>query len=125
MAWRGKAIYFFEKVMDTFESIWQLLSPQGEYKRRQGACRRLWGAYDIEKQRRIYAAIVEKRKRGETISPNPYFAIEDAAIGLAGETRQPQTLSYNDYYARYGTTEPQDGWRMANPTGQKVIYVKQ
>ena len=109
--------------MDTFESIWQLLSPQGEYKRRQGACRRLWGAYDIEKQRRIYAAIVEKRKRGETISPNPYFAIEDAAIGLAGETRQ-QTLSYNDYYARYGTTEETDGWRMANPTGNQVIYVK-
>ena len=35
-----------------------------------------------------------------------------------------QTLSYADYYARYGTTEPQDGWHMENPTGQKVIYVK-
>ena len=37
---------------------------------------------------------------------------------------RPQTLSYADYYARYHTTEPRDGWQMANPTGQKVVYVR-
>jgi len=35
-----------------------------------------------------------------------------------------QTLSYADYYARYHTTEPRDGWQMVNPTGNKVIYIK-
>ena len=37
---------------------------------------------------------------------------------------QREILSFNDYYAKYGTTEERDGWKMANPTGQKVIYVK-
>jgi len=35
-----------------------------------------------------------------------------------------ETLSFNDYYAKFGTTEERDGWKMENPTGQKVIYVK-
>ena len=39
------------------------------------------------------------------------------------EPRQ-QTLSFSDYYNRYGTTDETDGWHMANPTGNKVIYVK-
>ena len=39
-------------------------------------------------------------------------------------------MIFNNYgrcsvsYARYHTTEPRDGWQMANPTGNKVIYVK-
>ncbi len=33
-------------------------------------------------------------------------------------------LSYAEYYKRFGTTKERDGWQMANPTGQKVIYVK-
>ena len=38
--------------------------------------------------------------------------------------RQKRVLSYAEYYKRYGTTTPQDGWQMVNPTGQKVIYVR-
>ena len=45
--------------------------------------------------------------------------IEDNA-----KPHRQQTLSFKDYYARYGTTEERDGWKMANPTGQQVIYVK-
>jgi hypothetical protein len=26
--------------------------------------------------------------------------------------------------AKEKVTEPRDGWKMANPTGQKVVYVK-
>ena len=48
---------------------------------------------------------------------------ETECAALARPPRQ-QTLSYADYYARYHTTEPRDGWQMANPTGQKVIYVR-
>ena len=29
-----------------------------------------------------------------------------------------------EYYDRYGTTEPKDGWHMENPTGHQVIFVK-
>ncbi|MBR4431930.1 MAG: hypothetical protein IKS76_01870 [Paludibacteraceae bacterium] len=52
-------------------------------------------------------------------SRNPYYFLADFR-----KPRQ-EVLSFNEYYARYGTTEPQDGWHMENPTGQKVIYVKQ
>ena len=36
-----------------------------------------------------------------------------------------QTLSFADYYAKFGTTEEQDGWqRTFLPEQQKTIYVK-
>jgi len=109
--------------MYSFYSIWALLKPQGEYKRRRDACERLWAGYPPEMQQRIFDTLSEAKRRGDRISPNPYFAIEDVALG---EQRKPRmlTLSYADYYARYHTTEPCDGWRMVNPTGEKVIYVK-
>jgi len=109
--------------MYSFFSIWALLKPQGEYKRRYKACARLWSTFAPEMRERIYRILSEAIQRGEVLSPNPYFAIEDVAIK---EQRPPrtQTLSYADYYARFHTTEPRDGWQMANPTGNKVIYVK-
>ena len=104
--------------MDSFDHIWALLNPQGEYKRRRQVCRRLWESYDIETQRHIYRTIAGKKTRGEFVNTNPYFAIEDNAQG------EKMRLSFSEYYQRYRTTEPRDGWKMANPTGQKVIYVK-
>ena len=73
----------------SFISMWALLKPQGEYKRRRRGCERLW---DV--------ALQQKRKQ------------------------PPQVLSYAAYYARYHTTEERDGWKMENPTGQQVIYVR-
>ena len=35
-----------------------------------------------------------------------------------------QTMSMAEYYKRYGTTKETDGWKQANPTGQRVVYVK-
>jgi len=107
----------------SFFSLWALLKPQGEYKRRRAACERLWAGYPPEMQQRIFDTINTARQRGDRISPNPYFAIEDVALGEQRK-RRPLTLSYADYYARYHTTEPRDGWQMANPTGNQVIYVK-
>ena len=109
--------------MCSYLSIWALLKPQGEYKRRYRACERLWAGYSPEMQQRIYNAISEARQRGDWISPNPYFAIEDTALNLQQKPRMQQ-LSYAEYYRRYGTTAETDGWKMENPTGQKVIYVK-
>ena len=58
---------------------------------------------------------------GEFVSENPYYAIYDNAYP---PRKRQRVMSYADYYAKYGTTEERDGWKMANPTGQKVIYVK-
>ena len=111
-----------EKEMEnTFEAIWQLLNPQGEFKRRRRACERLWQGYEAARQEKIYSVIKGKLERGEFVNQNPYFAIEDNA--QACKTRQ-QTLTFAQYYAKYGTTAETDGWKMENPTGQQVIYVK-
>ena len=106
--------------MKTIDDIWQLLNPQGEYKRRRGACERLWQGYGQARQDEIYSIIEGKLQRGEFVNENPYFAIEDNAP----RSPKQQVLSYADYYAKFGTTEEQGGWKMANPTGNKVIYVK-
>ncbi len=108
--------------MDSFGWIWQLLAPQGEFCRRMGACRRLWDSFDLEKQRAIYRTIRDKLAAGEFVSENPYYAIYDNAY--TPRKKQQRVLSYADYYAKYGTTEPRDGWQMANPTGNQVIYIK-
>ena len=49
---------------------------------------------------------------------NPYFFILDF------QTKRRETLTFAEYYAKFGTTEEQGGWKMENPTGQQVIYVK-
>ena len=35
-----------------------------------------------------------------------------------------QTLSFNEYYKLYGTTAERDGWKMTNPTGNQIMYVR-
>lgn len=107
--------------MISFEEIWALLTPQGEFKRRREACERLWHGYDAARQEKIYSILAAKLQRGEFVNENPYFAIEDNSREVKV---QKQTMSFNDYYAKYGTTEERDGWKMENPTGNQVIYVR-
>ena len=119
-AWLGKAII---KIMKTIDDIWQLLNPQGEFKRRRGACERLWQGYSEARQEAIYSIIEGKLQRGEFVNENPYFAIEDNVP----KAPKMQILSFNDYYAKYGTTEPRDGWKMVKPEkagDPPVHYVK-
>ena len=52
---------------NTFEYIWSLLNPQGEYKRRRQACERLWQGYDDNQQRNIYIRIKAKLRQGEFV----------------------------------------------------------
>ena len=73
-----------------FIDIWNLLAPQGEYKRRKRACTKLWQSYDPAQQQRIYDAISKAKGNGEAVNNNPYFAIEDAALALL--RRQPEFL---------------------------------
>ena len=64
-------------------------------------------------------SIRTKLAQGRFVHYDPLRAIKENAHAM-----RQQTLSYAAYYKRYGTTEERDGWKMANPTGQKVIYVK-
>ena len=106
--------------MYSFEDLLALLKPKPEYDQLRGKCRNLWNSFSPEKQQFIYLRIEKKKNRKEFVDYNPLFAIEKNSAAP-----QQQTLSFADYYARFGTTEERDGWHMANPTGNKVIYVKQ
>ena len=105
--------------MKTFNDIWALLEPKIEYEQLKGKCRNLWESFSSDKQDYIYSRIEEKKKRKEFVDYNPKFAIEKNSAAP-----KPQEMSFYDYYAKYGTTEERDGWKMENPTGNKVIYVK-
>ena len=108
--------------MKTIEDIWALLAPEGEYKRRRGACERLWGGYGVARQEAIYQRIEGKLARGEFVNENPYFAIEDNARELK---RRRQVITADEYYRQYGTQENLDGWvRTHIPEEQRTVYVK-
>ena len=107
--------------MKTIDDIWNLLNPQGEYKRRRGACERLWQGYGQARQEEIFAIIEGKLQRGEFVNENPYFAIEDNARLRP----RKEILTFQQYYAQFGTTEERDGWRRVFlPDKQQTIFVK-
>lgn len=104
--------------MRTFNEVWELLSPKVEYANRRRACYDLWNSLSENRQEALYNTISDKLSKGKYVDYNPLFAMKN------NSQQRQQTLSYADYYARYGTTDPCDGWKMENPTGNKVIYVK-
>ena len=108
---------FIMDLKTDFETYWALFKPDVQFENRRDATRIEWDACPPDKQQAIIAWL---RKHGAYRGRNPYFFIQDFRV------RQPkqQVLTYADYYAKYGTTEERDGWKMTNPTGQKVIYVK-
>ena len=105
--------------MNDFQQLWVLLRQHGSSAKRETECAALWATYPPDMQQRIYATIRTKLEQGKFVHYDPIRALEENA-----RPPRQQTLSYADYYARYHTTEPRDGWLMANPTGQKVIYVR-
>ena len=106
--------------MYQFDNLWALLNPKIDYDQLKGRCRNLWNSFSSDKQQMIFCRIEEKKKRKEFVDYNPLFAIQKNE-----NCARRQTLSYADYYARYGTTEETDGWhRQFLPDQQKTIYVK-
>ena len=104
-----------------FNSIWQILKDRGRVAHfYRSECEYLWSRISDEDQQAIFDSIERKINSGRFVHYNPANAIRD---NMPHVRRQLQ-LSYADYYRIYGTTEERDGWKMANPTGQKVIYVK-
>lgn len=104
--------------MRTFNELWELLSPKAEYANRRRACYDLWNSLSENQQDALYDTISDKLSKGKFVDYNPLFAMKN------NNQRQRQLLSMADYYAKYGTTSETDGWHMQNPTGNKVIYVK-
>jgi len=74
-----------EKV--AFETLWQLLSPEGEYCRRRKVCEKRWSSYSAGRQQYLFKLLQSKKNNGEYVSPNPYFAIDDndRPVFLSGE----------------------------------------
>ena len=98
-----------------FDDYWSLFMPEAEFSNRRASTQLLWEQCGTDRQR----AIIEWLKAGKPkCTRNPYFFLQDF------RAPKKQIMSFKDYYARYGTTEEKNGWKMANPTGQQVIYVK-
>ena len=104
--------------MKSFDYLWQMLDQHGVIERYKGEAAALWDRFTLEQQRQIYRSIRDNIRAGKFVNYNPVKAIRD-------NVPKPQILSFKDYYARFHTTVEQDGWHMVNPTGNKVIYVKQ
>ena len=102
--------------MEDFNLFWDLFNPDPEFANRNRATYSLW----LQKSDKTKKAVIEWLSKADKrpTTRNPYFFLLDF--------REPrtQTLTFKEYYARFGTTLEQDGWRMTNPTGQQVIYVK-
>ena len=61
----------------TFNDIWQLLNPQGEYVRRVNACGKIWNELSFFRRKHIYDTISCLKAQGKYVNPNPLFAIKD------------------------------------------------
>ena len=105
--------------MITFFETWTLLEPKAEYANLFGHCKRLWESWSADKQEEVFLKIEKKKSEHKFVDYNPLLALRNNAVERPKRT---ETLSFNDYYAKFGTTEERDGWHMVNPTGQRVIY---
>jgi len=108
--------------MKTFEEIISLLNPDEKYNPVLQKCQQLWESFSSEKQDFMYRTILEKKERKEFVDFNPLFALKRTY-----RAPQEQMMSYGEYYAKYGTTEETDGWRMVRPQKKgdpPVYYVK-
>lgn len=103
-----------------FNKLWPLLYDHGASAKKEEGTRRYWATLTLEQQKSVLTTISSKLSEGKFVQFDPIRAIKE---NLPKAPKQ-QVLSFDEYYARYGTTTPCDGWQMTNPTGQKVIYVK-
>ena len=98
-----------------FEIYWTLIGGDERFANRKEAARQAW----LEHPEKHFAIITWLRAHGKYPARNPYFFILDF------QSKRRQTLSYADYYARFGTTEEHDGWvRTFIPEEQRTVYVK-
>ena len=98
-----------------FNRFLTLFQPDKEFTNRLGAAQRLWDQSSPTKQQAIIAWL---ETHGRYKGRNPYFFILDFKP-------QQMQMSFADYYAKFGTTEEQGGWkRKFIPEESKTIYIK-
>ena len=61
----------------TFDDIWRLLNPRGEFVRRVNACGKIWSGLALHRRKHIYETIAALKAEGQYVNPNPLFAIKD------------------------------------------------
>ena len=104
---------------DLFDALWAMLYEHGASAKKEEGTRRYWATLTPQQQRQVFTTISTKLREDKFVQYDPIRAIKENL-----RKARKQILSFDDYYARFGTTEPRDGWHMENPTGNKVIYVK-
>ena len=108
--------------MATFDELWQLLYDNGSSNYYKHDCNLLWNELTPQQQQRLYDNIATRLQNGKYVSYNPLAAIHDNKPRRI----QPRTdtLSYDDYYRTFRTTNPIDGWQMQKGADGKVFYSK-
>ena len=99
---------------EDFQAFWEQFDPDAQFDNRRKATYNLWCQCPQKKREAILLWLKNNRPKP---GKNPYFFIQDFTVRM-------KFLSYRDYYARYGTTEEQDGWRMVKPQHGNVYYEK-
>lgn len=98
-----------------FETYWTLIGGDVNFADRKTATHELWTGHPEKHE----AIITWLQKHGRYPGRNPYFFILDFQV------KSRQVMTFDQYYARYGTTEEVDGWtKKFVPEQQKTIYVK-
>ena len=57
--------------MTSFDYLWVLLEPKKEYEPVRNRCLQLWETFTLEKQRRIYRTIRNRKKEHLFVDYNP------------------------------------------------------
>ncbi len=100
-----------------FNIYWTLIGGNMHFADRREAAKRVWDAHP-EKH---FAIITWLRAHGKYPDRNPYFFILDF------QNKRTRTMTFEQYYAKFGTTEERDGWKMVKPKkagDPPVHYVK-
>ena len=108
--------------MVSFEQFWQLLYEHGSRNYHMNAAYVRWNELTPEQQQQLYERIKCKIEQGKYVDYNPLEAIHDNLPRRV--LPRTQTLSYNDYYRTFRTTNPTNGWQMQKGPDGKVFYSK-
>ena len=77
-----------ETPKSSFDHLWELLDPPAGYLNMRAKCESvLWDACSLPMKRRIYRLIRHRKRTGEPVNPNPWFAIVNA--------RDAEPFNYN------------------------------
>ena len=108
--------------MVTFEQFWQLLYDHGSSNYYQNEVYSRWSSLTPDHQQQLFDRIRQKIADGRFVSYNPLEAVHDNLPRCAKVRKQ--TLSYNEYYSTFRTTNPINGWCMEKDANGKVFYSK-